>query len=319
MWVAQFVIRPPRRQYASSELGETHHLPDGSYVTRQSITLKNADNQTLVGSYFPAPFSAPGRPAVLMLHGNASSQVEGIFAVRLLCPHGISVLCIDTRGCGRSEGSFITLGVRERADVAAALAFLRGECGIGPIALWGRSLGAGIAVWCAAEQMDIQAIIADSPYGSLRGVVEDVIGQHWFTSSLTKVGLFVMDKFLARTAGIVSDDIKIENAESAKCPALFVHAAYDSLIGVRHSRELFARYGADEKYLVTPAGNHNSNRPTYVTVIEVEFLLRVFGLEGPADVEGNVDCRIEHFETVLDMVKRSWRIWWAASNRHAQT
>ena len=47
------------------------------------------------------------------------------------------VLQFDFRGHGESGASVVTLGVHERLDVAAAVAFLR-ERGLGPIALvWG--------------------------------------------------------------------------------------------------------------------------------------------------------------------------------------
>jgi hypothetical protein len=167
-------------------------------------------------------------------------------------------------------------------------------------------MGAALAVWCAADGMDIQGIIADSPYSSVRGIAEDLVGQHWAMQVIGKAGYWVLDFCVRRWAGFSLREIEIRSVEKAVCPALFVHAAQDSLIAVRQSRGLFARYGGKEKFFVTPDGDHNSNRPRDVTAIEVIFLLQVFGLESDVAVEGGQDFGQEHFGGLSDMLKR-WK------------
>jgi pimeloyl-ACP methyl ester carboxylesterase len=241
-----------------------------------------------------------------MLHGNASSQLEGTSSVFLLCPYGISVLCIDTTGCGRSDGDFIGLGFLERADVAASISYLREVRKVGPIAIWGRSMGATTAVWCAADRMDVQAVICDSTFASVRWIAEDLLGQHWAMRALGKVAFWVIDRCVKHVAGFWASEIEIGPVERAVCPALFVHATTDSLVGVRQSRAVFARYGASEKFMVTPDGDHNSHRPADVLAIELKFLLDTFGIEAEVEVEGPVDYGGEHFGGLSDMLKR-WK------------
>jgi len=53
----------------------------------------------------------------------------------------------------------LTFGSHERRDVAAAVDFLRSR-GLGPIALFGVSMGAAIAI-LAAPDLPVAAIVAD--------------------------------------------------------------------------------------------------------------------------------------------------------------
>jgi alpha-beta hydrolase superfamily lysophospholipase len=217
----------------------------------------------------------------------------------------VSVLCIDTSGSGRSDGAFVSLGLRERVDVAAALVHLRAR-GVGPVALWGRSMGAALAVWCAADRMDVQAVVADSAFASVRTIAEDLVGPHWAMRALGKVAFWTLDYCVRVAAGFAAREIEVSPVELAVAPALFVHAAADSLIAVRQSRDLFARYGARDKFLITPDGNHNSSRPSDVLAVELLFLLDVFGIEADINVDGPDDFAGEHFGGVADMLKR-WR------------
>jgi pimeloyl-ACP methyl ester carboxylesterase len=245
---------------------------------------------------------------VIYLHGNASSQVEGTFLTSILCPQGIGVLCIDTNGCGRSDGATISLGYHERADVAAALSYLRTSHRIGPIALWGRSMGAAIALWCAIDQMDIQAIIVDSGYRSIRRIAADHVGTSLIVAGIVRLAFPILDRYVRKYGGFSMDDVNVGDLAKAKVPALFVHGHGDSLIYPAQTREIFALYGGKQKYFATANGEHCSNRPGDVRAIELAFLLNVFAIEGDphTDIgEGEADDHgAEHFENVYRMLRK---------------
>ena len=75
------------------------------------------------------------------------------------------VLQFDFHGHGESGAGVVTLGVHERMDVAAAVAFLR-ERGLGPIALVGVGMGAAIAI-VAAPDLPVEAVVADAAFAEL--------------------------------------------------------------------------------------------------------------------------------------------------------
>jgi alpha/beta superfamily hydrolase len=102
--------------------------------------------------------------------GNASCQTEGIFFV----PAGVSVLCFDFAGCGNSEGDYIPFGISQKDDLARAIDFVRERFHAGRIAIWGRSIGAAVAFSTLADDPTITCSVADSPFASLKKLVQEL-------------------------------------------------------------------------------------------------------------------------------------------------
>ena len=49
-------------------------------------------------------------PAVIYLHGNSSSRLEGLKIATELFRRNINLFVFDFAGCGLSEGDYISLG-----------------------------------------------------------------------------------------------------------------------------------------------------------------------------------------------------------------
>ena len=302
--IAEVIVRPPRSIYDDADLPKMVWLSDGTCTKRVPVTFQNSRGQNIVGSFYPAPSPAPETPAVVYLHGNASNQMEGGWLADHLCPQGIGLLTIDTSGCGRSDGSVIGLGVYEREDVKSAIEFLRSVHKVGAVVLWGRSMGAAIALWCAAENVPIQGIIADSGYCSLDAIVEDLVGGRWWLWPLVRVSIPIVNYYVRKLGGYSMKDVCIKGLEKAKCPALFVHALGDDFISIRESREMFAKYGGKQKYFIAAEGSHNSSRPADVRAVELAFVLNMFDIEADQDaLESKGDDRAsQHFESAKDIM-----------------
>jgi pimeloyl-ACP methyl ester carboxylesterase len=112
------------------------------------------------------------RAAVVVAHGLGDSleSYEGLAAT--LHRRGHTVLLLDLRGHGGSEGSATTLGGREREDVRAGLRALRerGRAGSGTI-LFGVSMGAVAVLRAAAQETDVRAVVAEAPFDNYRASV----------------------------------------------------------------------------------------------------------------------------------------------------
>jgi pimeloyl-ACP methyl ester carboxylesterase len=111
----------------------------------------------------------PERPAVVIVHGLGDSLESYLGHAALFLARGDTVLLLDLRGHGGSEGRYTTLGCRERADVLAAAAALR-ERGLAPrgVVLEGHSMGAVAALLAAPETPGLRGVIAEAPYDSYR-------------------------------------------------------------------------------------------------------------------------------------------------------
>lgn len=112
------------------------------------------------------------RAAAVLVHGLGDSLESYADSGATLHRRGHTVLLLDLRAHGGSEGRHTTLGGREREDVRAALAALR-ERGLGRrgFVLLGVSMGAVAALRAAAEEPDVRAVVAEAPYDDYRSTM----------------------------------------------------------------------------------------------------------------------------------------------------
>ncbi len=52
----------------------------------------------------------------------------------------------DFAGSGLSDGEYVSLGYYEREDLAVVIEYLQKKRNMGPVAIWGRSMGSATAL-----------------------------------------------------------------------------------------------------------------------------------------------------------------------------
>jgi uncharacterized protein len=114
----------------------------------------------------------PRKPAAIVIHGLGDSLESYLGHARLFRDHGATVLLIDLRGHGASEGAYTTLGGLESHDVRAGMQYLREhELAQGGLILMGHSMGAVAVLLAAAGQKDVRAVVVEAPYDTYRNTV----------------------------------------------------------------------------------------------------------------------------------------------------
>lgn len=117
-------------------------------------------------------------PCVIYMHGNAGNKTEGFQYAGKLLKNGITLCCFDFTGCGNSEGELVTLGFKEKHDLAAVIEFLQDSKDVSEIALWGRSMGAATSLFYMAENPGaVKCAILDSAFSSLDNVIHTMVGK----------------------------------------------------------------------------------------------------------------------------------------------
>jgi uncharacterized protein len=111
----------------------------------------------------------PEKPAVVIVHGLGDSLDSYLEHARIFRERGSTVLLLDMRGHGGSEGRHTTLGCRERFDVLAAVAELqRRDLARSGVVLEGHSMGAVAVLLAAPETRGLRGVIVEAPYDSYR-------------------------------------------------------------------------------------------------------------------------------------------------------
>jgi len=112
------------------------------------------------------------RGTVFALHGIRDSRESMPGWGPMLAAAGYRAVLPDLRGQGRSSGDALSYGVLESRDLTQALDALS-ERGLvaGPVGVMGNSYGAAAAIEWAGRDPRVQAVVAVSPFASLREVV----------------------------------------------------------------------------------------------------------------------------------------------------
>jgi dipeptidyl aminopeptidase/acylaminoacyl peptidase len=88
-----------------------------------------------------------------------------------LWDYGYSLLLLDLRGSGLSDGDFYGLGQYEQWDVVGAANFLSSRgFGADSIGVLGQSLGAASAIMAASQTPKINAVVSDSGFADIASI-----------------------------------------------------------------------------------------------------------------------------------------------------
>jgi alpha-beta hydrolase superfamily lysophospholipase len=126
-----------------------------------AVDIHTADGERLDGWWSPP---GPGRGVVIYLHGTPGALPDTVWHLDDLGQAGLGVLAIDYRGYGGSTGQPSEAGLRE--DARAAFDFVRTAAPGARIAVFGESLGTGVAVDLARDR-PVAGMLLNSPFASM--------------------------------------------------------------------------------------------------------------------------------------------------------
>jgi alpha-beta hydrolase superfamily lysophospholipase len=274
-----------------------------------------ADAQRIHAWWWPA--ANPNAPAVLYLHGTRWSLTGQVFRLEQLRDFGFSVLAIDYRGFGKSDGDVPS----ERTvyeDAHAAWDWLAArQPDPARRFIYGHSLGGAVAVDLAAWLSEQAAQSSSTPAGAAptESTVQPATQRVPGTAAQTNIagagqavtrhvapagGLIVESTFttladMAREVtyawvpvGLLLSQKFDSMSKMAKVtmPVLVVHGAADRFVPSRFSQQLYDAATAPKKLLLVDGGSHNNSMRTgadqYRQALGQLFGLGVHGAESPA-------------------------------------
>lgn len=194
--------------------------------------------------------------SVIVLHGHGGNKHTVLPIAQMLHPR-YHVLLMDHRGHGDSEGGRTTIGFEERLDVHAAVDYLIDQ-GMGPVGIYGMSMGAATAIMAAADDPRITAIVADSPYGRLRWAVGQVARLRGYPPMVAPVvawiGCFATALHL-RERMRSFDPLEVVDRLAPR-PLLLTHGTEDDVIPVSSAYALFERAGEPKELWLQEGQKH---------------------------------------------------------------
>ena len=261
----QVTLHPGRRALGPTPAERGMAYKDVSFRTRDGLTLR--------GWWVPGT-----RPeSVVMIHGLSNNRTEPLDKAGYLHQAGYNLLVFDLRGHGQSDGGGTTMGYREPEDARAAVAEAR-SLAPGPVALFGYSLGASIAVEEGSADPGVSVVVEDSGFSSVGDVfvarfshVTGLPGVPW-AAALVAFGQADIGTSLWAVQPLA-------DAARLRKPLLAIVGGEDTIVPPSEGLAIFGAASGPKQLLMVPGAGHVQAYTTATAQYErtvLDFLSRSF-------------------------------------------
>lgn len=259
------ITRPGRAEViASVPIGDD--LEEVSFQTDDDLVLRG----WYLGTHEP-------RDAIVICHGFGMERRELLALALGLRARDHAVLLFDFRGHGLSGGSRSTVGYLEAGDIIAAVGYLREreELQGRRVGVAGLSMGAAAAILACGNYAEIEAVVADSSFATLRDIAARGL-QLLYGIPPVPFAPFVVrfGELFTRTRIGLNRPIDAV-ATIAPRPLLLIHGADDQLVPPCDALKLYAAAGEPkELWLATGvdhAGTFHSDEKGYIARLDAFF------------------------------------------------
>lgn len=241
------------------------------------VTTFSQDGLKLSGRYYHI---RDGAPLDIGFHGYRSSCLTDFCGgADLSFQLGHNVLLVDQRAHGKSEGSTIAFGIKERWDVLSWVDYALERFGPDTeILLYGVSMGAATVLMASDMELpgNVKGIIADCPYSSPTAIIRRVAEKRGLPATLAwpfvVIGAKVYGGFDIRETSAA------EAVKNTKVPILLIHGEADSFVPCEMSGEVYSANMEKVQRHTFPGAGHGISylvdTPRYRQVV-TEFMERV--------------------------------------------
>ena len=219
------------------------------------VRFKSADGTRLAG--WIKPHDNP-IATVILVHGLGVNHTVLANRAYRLWQRRFSVMLLDFRACGESDGATSTCGVREVEDLSAAvdLCLHQPEFLNAPIVSLADSLGGTVALAAAAQRPEIKAVLTDGAPISLRSAIDKGFGVYTGLPALPFRRAVVWAA--ERITGENVDDFSVEQTIARIAPraVCLAHGHLDPLVDVADAHRMYRRAGEPRELWLEPDVGH---------------------------------------------------------------
>ncbi len=228
----------------------------------EDIELKTEDDVKLKGWHIKG-----GENCVVLLHGYSRSRWDDVYIRKVMekmWSAGYSVLAVDFRAHGESEGKYTTLGDKEILDVKAMVKYADQHCK--KVYIIGYSMGGFLALKAAYLGL-VDKVVADSPY-----IYTDKTGARglkYFANLPEWLYAFVKPFAILLSGAKYENTNPFKFARSIKVPTLIIAGKKDPLVKIEEIEE-FLKVATNVKLWVTEGAHVRS-----ILVNEEDYINRI--------------------------------------------
>lgn len=220
--------------------------PDDFHLAYESVTVNTVDGKAIKGWFIPAA-NKESSSTIIFCHGWGSNRSDMLKNTYFLAEN-YNLCYFDFRGCGESKSDVTSIGYLETRDFDAIYSFVKNNRAFysDKVAVMGLSMGGSVAIYGAAKYPEINAVVAESAFLSMRNVVAN-----WGWGRLripclpyVPLALYFVRKKFGTDPELYSP---LNNAAKVKMPILFICGDNDDLVPQDDCQKLYDICGSENK------------------------------------------------------------------------
>lgn len=237
-------------------------------LQKQQVEIKSSDGLRLHAVLLEGDTSQ--NRVMILVHGYTASSAWMLHLSIPFIRRGWTVLLVDQRSHGQSEGTYATYGRYEKDDLDHWVRWVIDRYGNSvTVGMLGQSMGGSTVLEYAAINEHVKFIIADCPYSDVRELMRHLMSRpiNWPMRPLW----LLVDRKLQRRAGFRMQDVSPINAiRNCSIPVMFVHGSEDNFVPTWMSKAMFAAKQGIKKLLIVEGAAHGRAYPTDKDLYERE-------------------------------------------------
>lgn len=222
----------------------------------EDVFIKSEDGLKLHATYFPG--KQEGK-IVICFHGYTSECMKDYIGLSgYYLERGYSMLLVDERAHGQSEGTYIGFGCKDRWDALKWIEWVIQTCGEQvQILLHGTSMGGATVLMTSGLSLpgQVKGIISDCAFTSPKYVFTHVLHSMYHLPAFPLIP--ITDWINKKRAGYGMDECNAaREVRKAKVPILMIHGKADTFVPVSMCQEIYDNCASPKKLLVVPGAAH---------------------------------------------------------------
>ena len=229
------------------------------YRDRKTEVFVKSGRLKLAGEFF----DFGSKRAVIIIAGRMESLLYSYFFAEPLREAGCSVLVIDNRAHGNSDGKISSLGYREYRDIIEWSRMLHDKFGIEKITLFGICIGASTALFTAVSEKCpdyIDSLVVEGMYVNFYESFKNHMRVDRPERREFPITQGVMFHIWAISGANAVTDGPLKRIDRLKKPILFLHSRKDEYSLPEKAEEMFNKCKAPKKIVWFDCGSHSRIR-----------------------------------------------------------
>ncbi|MBK8524314.1 MAG: alpha/beta fold hydrolase [Betaproteobacteria bacterium] len=240
-----------RRSLAAPRL-QGEEEPEG--IPFRTVRIPTRNGKNLFAWMIPA---GKRSPSLVLMHGWGGNSAAMLPLVGPLHAGGYTLLLVDARCHGRSDGDSFASLPRFAEDIEAALFWLSSQEEADPLRLGviGHSVGAGAALLAASRYPGIKAVVSLAAFAHPATMMRRWM--QWKRIPYWPLGRYIL-AYVQKVIGYRFDRIApCRTIAAVDCPVLLVHGSEDRVVPLDDAKAIYGARRSDRVELLVVQGSHD--------------------------------------------------------------